>query len=164
MAKELSNVVLEDARLIFRNFSGKEDQYNRAGDRNFAVLLDEPMAEQLSELGWNVRFLKPRDDEDSPQAYLPVAVSYKARPPRVVMVTSRGRNQLSEEDLNLLDWADIRKADLIVNPYEWVVNGKTGVKAYLKSLFVTIEEDELDLKYADIPDSNSSNVVRYEED
>jgi hypothetical protein len=34
-----------------------------------------------------------------------------------------------------------------VRPYAWDVNGKTGVKAYLKTLFVTIDEDALELKY-----------------
>ena len=66
------------------------------------------------------------------------------------MITSRGGTPLNEEDVEILDWADISNVDLIVRPYEWAVSGKTGVKAYLKSIFVTINEDELELKYADL--------------
>ena len=38
-----NTVLMEGVRIIFRNFSGKEGQYNREGDRNFAVLLDEKL-------------------------------------------------------------------------------------------------------------------------
>ena len=35
-----NTVLMEGVRIIFRNFAGKEGQYNREGDRNFAVLLE----------------------------------------------------------------------------------------------------------------------------
>jgi len=47
-----------------------------------------------------------------------------------------------------LDWADIKTADLIARGYDWNVGGKSGTKAYLQSLFVTIEEDALERKYS----------------
>ncbi len=153
MANE-NTVLMEGVKIIFRNFAGKEGQYNREGDRNFAVLLDDTTAEAMANDGWNVKWLKPREDSDEeepPQAYLGVSVNFaKGRPPRVVMVTSRGRTNLGEEDVELLDWADITNVDLIVRPYEWSVNGKTGIKAYLQSIYITIEEDALELKYADL--------------
>lgn len=145
-----NSVIMEGVRIIFRNFAGKEGKYNREGDRNFGVLLDDDVAEAMAKDGWNVKWLKPRDEDDKEQAYLTVAVNFKGRPPRVVMVTSRGRTPLGEEDVEVLDWADISNVDMIVRPYEWAVNGKTGIKAYLKSIFVTINEDELELKYADV--------------
>lgn len=151
MAQKNDNTVLmEDVRIIFRNFAGKEGRYNREGDRNFAVLLDPDIAEAMLKDGWNVKYLKPRDEEEEPQAYLQVSVNYKGRPPRIVMVTSRGRTNLSEDEVELLDWADIVTTDLIVRPYEWAVNGATGIKAYAQSVFVTIQEDALELKYADM--------------
>lgn len=146
-------VLMEGVRIVFRNFAGKEGQYNREGDRNFAVLLDDTTAEAMTVDGWNVKWLKPREDdeEETQQAYLPVSLSFdKGRPPRVVLITSRGRTHLSGDDVELLDWADILNVDLIVRPYSWEVSGKSGVKAYLQSLYVTIEEDELEKKYAEM--------------
>lgn len=157
----LQPVVLENSRIIFRNFSGIEGQYNREGDRNFAVILDEEVAQGLAADGWNVAYLKPREEGEQPQAILKVKVSYKSnqRPPRVVLITSRGRTNLDESTVNMLDWAEITNVDLIVNPYSWDVRGETGVAAYLKSIFVTINEDELERKYADVPDSALSGLV-----
>lgn len=157
------SITFEDVRIGFRNFSGNEGQYNRAGDRNFVIFLNPEDAEQMEKDGWNIKFLKPREDEDEPQAYVQVTVGYKGRPPRVMMVTSRGKTPLGEAEVNILDWADIQQSDLIIRPYEWEVNGKTGIKAYLQSIFVTIREDELDLKYADVMDSGQSTMVRPDE-
>jgi hypothetical protein len=148
MADEVKTFKVENARLIFRNFAGKEGQYNREGDRNFAVILDPDTAAQMVEDGWNVRSLAAREEGDEDTPYIPVAVSFKNRPPRIMLITSTGRTKLDESSVDVLDYADIKVADLIARGYEWVVNGKTGVKAYLQTLFVTIEEDDLERKYA----------------
>jgi hypothetical protein len=154
MPRDDNTIVMEGVRIIFRNFAGREGQFNREGDRNFGVILDdEKLVKMLLDDGWNVKFLKPREEGDEEQPYLPVSVNFKGRPPQCVMITSRGRTTLHEDEIELLDWADIRNVDLIVRPYEWAVSGKTGIKAYLKSIFVTIEEDALELKYADTPDA-----------
>jgi hypothetical protein len=150
MAYNERNVVIEDARIIKRNFAGKEGMYNREGDRNFVVLLDDDVAETLAKDGWNIKRLRAREEDDPEQAIMQVSVNFKGRPPKIIVITSRGRTSLGEDEVEILDWADIRTVDMIVNPYEWAVNGKTGVKAYLQSIFVTIEEDFLERKYADL--------------
>lgn len=152
MAKSDDTIIMEDVQIIFRNFSGREGQYNREGDRNFCVLLSDEVAEAMARDGWNIKTLKARDEDEEEQAYLQVTVNFKGRPPRVVMITSRGRTTLHEDEVELLDWADISTADIIIRPYEWAVNGKTGIKAYLQSIFVTIHEDALELKYAELND------------
>lgn len=148
MVDEVKTFMIEDAPIIFRNFAGKEGQYNREGDRNFAVILPEDVAARMLDDGWNVRYLEPREEGDVPTPYISVSVNFKNRPPRVVMLTSTTRTQLDEESVEILDWADIQTADLIARGYDWNVNGKTGTKAYLQSLFVTIEEDALERKYS----------------
>lgn len=149
------NIIIENARIGFRNFSGKEGKFNPAGRRNFCVFIDHDLAAKLSGDGWNIRYLQPRDPEDDTQAYIPVAVNFKFNPPKIVLVTKKSKTKLEEDEVNILDWAEIAKVDLTLRPYNWEVNGKTGVKAYLKTMYVTIVEDDFADKYGDIPEGAS---------
>lgn len=146
---EKKEFMIEGAPIIFRNFAGKEGPMNSAGDRNFCVILEDPeLVKKLEQDHWNVRYLEAREEGEPDVPYIQVRVNFKNRPPRVVVLTSTSRVALSEESVETLDWAEIANADLICRGYEWDVQGKQGTKAYLKSLFVTIEEDELERKYA----------------
>lgn len=154
-APKEDTVLVENADIIFRNFAGREGPYNSVGDRNFCLLLDRELEQRLRREGWNVKELKAREEGDTPRPYIQVTVNYKkGRPPRCVMITSRGRTDLGADEVEIFDYAEIKKADIILNPYSWDVNGNHGIKAYLKTAFVTINEDELELKYADMPGAN----------
>lgn len=158
MANEFrKNLSIENARIGFRNFSGREGQFNPKGKRNFVVFLDEENAKNLENDGWNIRWLRPRDPEEDPQPYLPVDVAFEHYPPRIVLITSHGKTDLDQETVNTLDLAEIKTVDLIIRPYSWEVGDKRGVKAYLRTMYITIVEDEFELKYKDVPEGFSES-------
>lgn len=146
----LGNINIEGARIIFRNFSGEPGKFNAKGVRSFCVLLDADTAQDLAADGWAVRYLNPREPGDEPQAYLKVGLRYDILPPKAMVITSKKKTLLDEDTIGTLDWAEIQNVDLIIRPYEWTINGKSGVKAYLKSIYVTIVEDKFEAKYSDI--------------
>lgn len=143
-----NNLLIENARIAMRNFSGRPGKYNAAGVRSFGVILDYDQGVRLQSEGWKVRWLH-NDDVDQDTPFIPVAVSFSNYPPTIVQITSRGKTYLEEDMVGILDRAEIRQCDILLRPYNWEVRGETGVKAYLKSMYVTIEEDELAAKYAD---------------
>ena len=73
MSNKTSNVsigtdgklMIEDARILYRNFSGTGTDYNREGDRNFNVIIeDQETALAMQKDGWNVKFRPARDEGD----------------------------------------------------------------------------------------------------
>lgn len=153
-------ITVEGAKIGFRNFRGLGSQYNREGTRNFVVFFKHEEAVRLKNIGWNIKFTKPRDEEDvTPDGFLPVEVKYGNRPPKVVLKSYKGLQELDEESVGVLDKADISNVDLIINPSNWELpDGKWGTKAYLKTMYVTLETDVFSAKY-ETPDEDSNDIL-----
>ena len=154
----MNNLVIENVRIApanFRNFAGRETQFNRKGDRNFIIFLDTDKAKAIEAQGWPVRWKPDRYNEGELRAQMKVNVKYVSRdgrrltPPKVVVITRKNRTSYDEEMVGLLDTMDIARCDLILSPYEYDGMNGHGVSAYLKTMYVTMAEDELDAKYAE---------------
>ena len=145
---------IDDARIIYRNFAGRGDKYNREGDRNFAVLIpDEELANELAEKGWNVKIKPPREEGDVPFMFLPVKVKFNDRGPNVYLQTGDRRNRLDEESIGCLDNIDIVGVDLDIRPYDWIIqegtkNEKSGRSAYLQNILVIQDVDRFAERFA----------------
>lgn len=146
---------IDDARIIFRNFSGAASKFNRAGERNFALVIDdERIADELVKEGWNVKIKPGRDEDEAPFMYLPVKVKFNDRGPSVYLVTGGKRNRLDEESVACLDDVDILSVDMDIRPYDWVIqegtpDEKSGRTAYLQSICVTQEIDRFAARFAE---------------
>lgn len=151
MGKRITeNLSIGNAKIIFRNFRGEGNDYNMEGNRNFSVVIDDPkVADNLKKEGWNIKPLRSRDPEDDPAFHLPVAVRFDKFPPVIWSIKSGRKVQMNEKNVQELDYADIKNIDLIIRPSNWERNGKSGVKAYLRTMYVEIEQDEFAAKYED---------------
>lgn len=162
--EENGNVLqIEDARIIYRNFSGIAGKYNREGDRNFAIVIpNEELANKLSEKGWNVKIKPPREEGDDPFMYLPVKVKFNDRGPGIYINTASGDlRRLNEENVGSLDNIDIAFVDLDIRPYDWEVNGKTGRTAYLQGMQVTQNIDRFAARYAQQENANAADDLPF---
>lgn len=151
------NVSIENAQIRFRNFTGEPTKFNKAGGkRTFSVVVDEEFAKHLTEDGWNVKVWEPEGAED-PIYHLPVEASYNLYPPKIYMISGNKKTLLTEDTIAALQYAEFSNVDLIIRPYCWEVQGKSGVKAYVKSMYVTIVEDEFEKKYRDLDDEGNDD-------
>lgn len=143
-----NTLIMENAKIRFRNFSGRPDEFTREGDRSFALVIDdEDLANKLKEDGWNVRMRMPKNDGEDPWYYLKVKVNFGGFPPKIIEVTSRNRVSLNEETVGILDSAELKSVDVEISPYHWEIGGRSGITAYLKTMYATIEEDPFAAKY-----------------
>lgn len=139
---------IDEAKIIFRNFAGVGSKFNREGDRNFSVLIDdEDIANALADQDYNVKIKPPREEGDIPFMHLPVKVKFNDRGPRVFLKTGDRVNELDEESVACLDDIDIASVDMDLRTYEWEVNGKTGRTVYLQSMHVIQEVDRFADRY-----------------
>lgn len=146
---------INDARIVFRNFTGEASVYNHAGDRNFAIIIpDEDLAEDLKNRGWNVKIKPPKESGDVPFMYLPVKVKFNDRGPQIYLITGKSHNRLDEESVSRLDKITIESVNLDIRPYDWTIqagtpNEKSGRSAYLQSMEVIQDIDRFAARYAE---------------
>lgn len=155
------NLVIENAEIIFRNFRGIDRGYNPKHEKSFSLLIKPERfeVESMKADGWNLKPLKQREGyEDEPVNYhLPVTVRFDNFPPRIYLVTkvsSEGekpryrKTLLDEESAFMIDTAEIANVNVEIShgrTYEF--NGKVGIKAYLKTMYIELVEDRFDALY-----------------
>jgi len=145
-------LLIEDGRILYRNFSGVGSDFNHEGDRNFNAIIDDPeVAQSMQNDGWNVKCRTPRDPQDVALHHIKVNVNYKsARGPRIYIHTGKAVQELDENTVSMLDNADIQSCDMLITPYHYERNGMSGISAYLDTLHVVLKEDPFANKYANL--------------
>lgn len=156
MARNNGQLSIENAHIWACNFTGNAGRYNKEGERSFCLNIDdEDVALRLKEDGWNIKRSKPRDDDPDyePSYYMNVAVNFRsARPPRVILKRGSKLTVLDEDNVGTLDSAMKKNVAVVINPYTWRRDDGSigGIKGYLQSMLVEVEEDLVDKLLADM--------------
>ena len=134
---------INDARIIWPNFEGRGDRFNKQGDRNFHLVIpDQETANALMNdtnefgKGWNVK-IKTRDDGEPPFMHMMVKVKFNGRGPNVYLKSGNKKVELNEDTIKCLDEIDIVSVDMDIRPYDGeMANGMPFRTAYLSAMLV----------------------------
>ena len=147
---------IDDARITWRNFSGRPDEFTREGDRSFELVIpNQEIADRLINCtnkygaGWNVKIKAPRTEDEGPFMHMKVKVKFNDRGPNVYLHTGNKVNRLDEESISILDHIDIRSVDLDIRPYDG--EGRFGAfrSAYLQGMRIYQEIDRFNPQFAE---------------
>lgn len=147
---QLSHLEIDDARITYRNFEGRGTDYNKEGDRNFALIIpDADLAEELREEGWNVKIKEPRTPDEEAFMFLPVKLAFNEYGPNIYLYSGNNKRELNPATVGVLDRARLTRVDLDIRPYDWSRPGASGRSAWLKGMRAEQELDRFALGYDD---------------
>ena len=150
-------ITIKDARLIYKNFSGAPDAFNRNGvQQNFSVVIpEEDVGYYRDDLQLNVKERITKDGNVF--HYLRVKVGKYAD---IYLRDEDGTLALVEpEQYPMLDQIRLSKCDLSVSSREYSAGGRNGTTVYLAELFAC-KESKSDLYrewMAPVPDLNGDD-------
>ena len=167
---QISNnqIVLEDVQFMFMpNFEGRQEKYNRAGDRYFNVQVDEEAAKLLTEYGVNIKEYQP-DPERIPEGadpntyrvyFFKVRVYTQFSMPSVAIIYDDGelgadevidpsqRTFLTNEDeLGMIDTMEIAAMDMVIARRDPSPDG-IYARLNLKSAYIHVVANPLQRRY-----------------
>ena len=148
-----ANLVIESAVIRKRNFEGRGDDYNAEGQRNFRLVIPDENAQELSDQGWNVKDVCAKETGEHIYYYILIKVSYKYFGPRINVISNGRMYAWGEEDVARIDSLDIENVDLEISASHWErSNGKEGITAYLREMYITLKDSKLSEKYGAMMD------------
>ena len=156
---------IDNCRIRFRNFEGRQTDINRLGDRNFVLVIPNmEIAEALMNdkneygVGWNVS-IKEVEDGD-PYINLKVKVKFNEWGPKIFVRTGKARIRMTEENVKELDRMTISRIDMDIRPYdgETKLNGPFRA-AYLGAMEVVQNVDRFTAPYME-----EQSEMAFEED
>lgn len=151
-----NRLTFHNVELRRRNFSGVKDDFNERGNRQVLIVVGKQhaydlgfdsvtdMFNALKADDWKVKRFNATDENNDPDMYFPAtAVYYDRDKSSIFMKTGRNSRLLTEQTVGLLDSADIENTDVILSKHYYDSHGKQGYNVRIKSMEVTVIEDEI---------------------
>ena len=152
MSMYVEPIVLRDAKVFSKNFSGIERIFNgrtvnTKGSRNFCLEIPEDLAMNMKDNGWNIKHTNPQDPDEPVRYYVQVSVQYRdrngdpVRPvfrPVIKRIDSCGDVVLLNEDtVEELDDDEILSVNVKIRGREYEPG---RIKAYAKIVYAKVDE------------------------
>lgn len=149
------NTILEfnDARIVYRNFSGAVGKFNVNGERTFSVVIgngtldgkelsSDEICDELEKDGWHIKRKPPVEDGEDPFNTLSIKVKFmEGRNPAIYIDDGEITKQIGEDVIGMIDDLNITSVDMDVRPYHWEMGSNSGTTAYLQSICVMFQPD-----------------------
>lgn len=134
----------------WRNFRGLDTKYSR-GKIFFNVAIEDPkLLKTLLDRGFNVKDHYNNEKPDEPPTHiLKITIKFNDFGPMVQQYVEGSGTPvtLDQDDIGMLDDADIMDCVIKIRPYDWTMaNGTQGVAAYLTELAVQIPQNRFNEK------------------
>lgn len=158
---------IPDCQITFRNLAGRPTEWNKQGGvRSFAAILNPVQAQQLIDMGFDVKQFINKETGEAGDYYLKVKVNFRNDDagnliaPFIYTVDeiTKKKTLLTPITAGVVDRADIASVDLTITPYYYEVRGTKGISAYCHKMYVNIVADEFEKKYA-IYDDNADEIA-----
>lgn len=142
-----------DARIVYRNFSGAPSKFNQNGERSFSIVIGngfldgkEMGSDEISDVleadGWHVKRKPPVEEGEEPFNTLPVKVKFGAgRNPAIYLDDGENIKLIDEDLVSMIDDLNVSSVDMDIRPYNWTMGNNSGVTAYLQSMCVKFIPD-----------------------
>lgn len=149
--QKVANITLEDAKFFGRpNFSGEPDAFKDERPK-FTVLIPNDLADQLREMGWNVKTNIPtqedlrQDPDRKPISHLKVMVD---RGSDIWIIMGEEREKLNEQTRGVLDKSRVEQMDMEIRAWEYDPEEKPNeFSARLVSLVAVVRPNIISQKY-----------------
>lgn len=159
------NLNVENAAMIYKNFSGKPTRVNpQGGKRTFSLVLNREVAEKLNDMGWNVKVKEVRDqlaegettrtvsfddfvnhystEFDHALMYTEIVVNeFSEYPPKIYKVSEfNGEKTMAlvpADQWYRMDESELLNVDVSIHPYTHgrSIANPDAKKGYLKSMY-----------------------------
>lgn len=168
-----SQIILEEVEFLFaRNFSGRQEKYNRAGDRYFNVKVNPEDVELLQQYGVNVKLYEPKNITDEmaekmaenpdmfgPSYFFKVRVYTQFGLPSIAIIYDNGETPIDEDisptdcmylndesQLAMLDDMEIALCDMTIARRDPSPDGQYA-RLNLKNAYIRVVDNPLRRKY-----------------
>lgn len=150
MSNEKKLIEIENTRFIFAtNFSGdaSRDKYKSSTRKGNLIIPDADFAQQLADMGFNIKMTRPRDDDDpdtfEPEYFVSIIVNYGPNRrlwPKVYLVGSDRHPVLLDEDtVGEIDDLWISNVNVVLSPHEYDEGRYT---LYVRTMYVELNDED----------------------